>query len=209
MLRPSRARRRVHATSTTKIDRLERRECPSTSPVSTPWSRDQRSRRLAYTTSCAACGGAAAIFIAVDTPPRGDPVTPTSRSCARGCARGRESVGQRRLVMTKSPSQSEPPRGQADLDDTGCAHRVAYASNPEFLREGAAIADFMEPGTAWSAGSTTLLRTSAVVEALCRHRLPDSSHRRGPRRNDQVRLQCLPGHQDLASSTRSPTCANR
>jgi len=103
--------------------------------------------RLSFTTSLAeGIDGARAIFIAVGTPSRrGDGhadltfVHEVAREVGEGLANDA-------VIVTKSTV----PVGTGDqvertLSDTGTAHRFAVVSNPEFLREGAAIGDFKRP----------------------------------------------------------------
>ena len=106
-----------------------------------------KSGRLHFTTDLAAgIAGASAIFIAVGTPSRrGDGHADLSFVYAVA-----EEIGQNlendAVVITKSTV----PVGTGDaveriLSDAGLATRFAVASNPEFLREGAAIDDFKHP----------------------------------------------------------------
>ena len=106
-----------------------------------------RSGRLSFTTDLAAgIADASAIFIAVGTPSRrGDGHADLSFVYAVA-----EEIGQHikndAVVVTKSTV----PVGTGDeveriLSEAGLATRFAVASNPEFLREGAAIDDFKHP----------------------------------------------------------------
>ncbi|MFV0644422.1 MAG: UDP-glucose dehydrogenase family protein [Sphingomonadaceae bacterium] len=103
--------------------------------------------RLSFTTDLAAgIDGAKAIFIAVGTPSRrGDGHADLSfvYAVARevGAALRNDAV-----IVTKSTV----PVGTGDeveriLHDSGTLHKVSVVSNPEFLREGAAIGDFKRP----------------------------------------------------------------
>jgi UDPglucose 6-dehydrogenase len=103
--------------------------------------------RLSFTTDLAAgIRDAAAVFIAVGTPSRrGDGHADLSfvYAVAREVGQALESDA---VVVTKSTV----PVGTGDeveriIADTGCTHRVSVVSNPEFLREGAAIGDFKRP----------------------------------------------------------------
>jgi UDPglucose 6-dehydrogenase len=103
--------------------------------------------RLSFTTYLAAgIRDAAAVFIAVGTPSRrGDGHADLSfvYAVAREVGQALENDA---VVVTKSTV----PVGTGDeveriIASTGCTHRVSVVSNPEFLREGAAIGDFKRP----------------------------------------------------------------
>jgi len=103
--------------------------------------------RLSFTTDLAeGIQGAQAVFIAVGTPSRrGDGHADLSFVYAVAREVG-ESLAGDAVVVTKSTV----PVGTGDeveriIAESGCKHRVAVVSNPEFLREGAAIADFKRP----------------------------------------------------------------
>jgi UDPglucose 6-dehydrogenase len=103
--------------------------------------------RLSFTTSLAeGIKGASAIFIAVGTPSRrGDGHADLTfvHEVARELG---EHLSGDAVIVTKSTV----PVGTGDeveriIRDTGTPHRFAVVSNPEFLREGAAIGDFKRP----------------------------------------------------------------
>ena len=106
-----------------------------------------KSGRLTFTTDLAeGIAGASAIFIAVGTPSRrGDGHADLSYVYAVA-----EEVGQ---VLTNDAvvvTKSTVPVGTGDeveriLSEAGLSVKYAVASNPEFLREGAAISDFKRP----------------------------------------------------------------
>jgi UDPglucose 6-dehydrogenase len=106
-----------------------------------------KSGRLSFTTSLAeGIKGAAAIFIAVGTPSRrGDGHADLTFVHAVAQEVGEHLAGEA-VIVTKSTV----PVGTGDeveriIRDTGTPHRFAVVSNPEFLREGAAIGDFKRP----------------------------------------------------------------
>ncbi|MGB7653976.1 MAG: UDP-glucose/GDP-mannose dehydrogenase family protein [Novosphingobium sp.] len=106
-----------------------------------------RSGRLSFTTDLAAgIAGASAIFIAVGTPSRrGDGHADLSFVYAVA-----EEIGQHLKDDVVVVTKSTVPVGTGDeveriLSDAGLTTRFAVASNPEFLREGAAIDDFKHP----------------------------------------------------------------
>ena len=103
--------------------------------------------RLSFTTDLAGgIAGAEAIFIAVGTPSRrGDGHADLSFVYAVAEEIG-ASLANDVVVVTKSTV----PVGTGDeveriLAESGTTHRFAVVSNPEFLREGAAIGDFKRP----------------------------------------------------------------
>ena len=105
---------------------------------------DDTRGRLSFTTSYDELLDACRIlFIAVDTPPSpsGDADLSRVQRATREIAR---RGGARLLIMKSTVPVGTGGRVMADLAALG-AHEVTYASNPEFLREGAAIQDFLEP----------------------------------------------------------------
>ncbi|NLG64582.1 MAG: UDP-glucose/GDP-mannose dehydrogenase family protein [Actinobacteria bacterium] len=105
---------------------------------------EDNAERLTFTTSypevLAACP---IVFIAVDTPPSfsGDAdLSRVHQVIAEIAAFG----GDRLVVMKSTVPVGTGEQVLAELHAAGLAG-VRYASNPEFLREGAAIQDFLEP----------------------------------------------------------------
>ncbi len=131
-----------------KIARLQAGEMPIYEPgLEDLVRRNARDGRLSFTTDLASgIAGAAAIFIAVGTPSRrGDGHADLSFVYAVAAEVG-EHLDQPAVIVTKSTV----PVGTGDeveriLAESGTKVRFAVASNPEFLREGAAIADFKRP----------------------------------------------------------------
>ena len=105
---------------------------------------DDNASRLSYTTSYdELLEHCRILFIAVDTPPSpsGDADLSRVQQATREIA-GRG--GERLLVMKSTVPVGTGEKVMADLEALG-ATGMTYASNPEFLREGAAIQDFLEP----------------------------------------------------------------
>jgi len=131
-----------------KIARLQAGEMPIYEPgLEELVRRNASAGRLAFTTDLASgISGASAIFIAVGTPSRrGDGHADLSFVHAVAEEVGRH-LDHPAVVVTKSTV----PVGTGDaveriIVDSGTKVRYAVASNPEFLREGAAIADFKRP----------------------------------------------------------------
>jgi len=106
--------------------------------------------RLRFTTDIKqAVEHAEIIFIAVGTPPDEDGSADLSHVLAVAKAIG-QNLSEYRVVVTKSTvpvGTAEKVRAaiQAELDERGVDLQYSVASNPEFLKEGAAIEDFMKP----------------------------------------------------------------
>ena len=134
-----------------KIAALERGEIPIYEPgLDAIVQRNLRERRLSFTTdTAAAVRQSLVVFIAVQTPTKGDGTTDLAAVEAVAREIGRAMDGYK-VVVTKSTvpvGTSYQVRGwiQDEQERAGRSHRFHVASNPEFLREGAAIGDFMRP----------------------------------------------------------------
>ncbi|MEC7398792.1 MAG: UDP-glucose/GDP-mannose dehydrogenase family protein, partial [Pseudomonadota bacterium] len=131
-----------------KIDRLHDGMMPIYEPgLDQLVANNVKTGRLTFTTDLAeGIAGASAIFIAVGTPSRrGDGHADLSFVYAVA-----EEVGQNLSNEAVIVTKSTVPVGTGDeveriLKDSGTTHRFAVVSNPEFLREGAAIGDFKRP----------------------------------------------------------------
>jgi UDPglucose 6-dehydrogenase len=112
--------------------------------------RNVRQGRLSFTTDTAeAIRSSLVVFIAVSTPPRPDGSTDLRMVEAVAREIGRSMDGYK-VVVTKSTvpvGTFAKVRGwiEEELAAAGREVRFSIASNPEFLREGAAIGDFMRP----------------------------------------------------------------
>ncbi len=135
-----------------KIERLQQGEIPIYEPgLDQLVASNRAAGRLAFTTDLkTAVGGADAIFIAVGTPSRrGDGHADLSYVFA-AAAEIAEALaqfpGERTVVVTKSTVPvGTGRRVEKILQNALPPGRVDVASNPEFLREGSAIQDFMRP----------------------------------------------------------------
>ncbi len=135
-------------TDQAKIDALEDGIMPIYEPgLDALVAGNVQAGRLSFSTDMAAgIADAAAIFIAVGTPSRrGDGHADLTfvHAVARDIGK---HLSNDAVIVTKSTV----PVGTGDeveriLADSGTAHRFAVVSNPEFLREGAAIGDFKRP----------------------------------------------------------------
>ena len=132
----------------TKIAALHDNVMPIYEPgLDTLVAKNVEAGRLTFTTDLAeGIKDASAIFIAVGTPSRrGDGHADLSFVYAVAQEVG-ENLANDAVVVTKSTV----PVGTGDeveriLRESGTTHRFAVVSNPEFLREGAAIGDFKRP----------------------------------------------------------------
>jgi UDPglucose 6-dehydrogenase len=135
-----------------KIERLKRGEIPIYEPgLDQLVASNAAAGRLAFTTNLAAAvNGADAVFIAVGTPSRrGDGHADLSYVFA-AAAEIAEALagwpGERTVVVTKSTVPVGTGRRVERILANALPHsRFDVASNPEFLREGSAIEDFMRP----------------------------------------------------------------
>lgn len=131
-----------------KIGRLTRGEVPIFEPgLESIIAKNTAAGRLSFTTDLgAAVDGAEAIFIAVGTPTRrGDGHADLSYVMAAAADIGRALTGYA-AVVTKSTVPVGTNRKVAEaLRVANPAAEFDVVSNPEFLREGAAIDDFMRP----------------------------------------------------------------
>lgn len=132
-------------TDPAKVERLRRGEVPIYEPGLAPLlARVMRERRIAFTTRHAeAVAGAAAVFLAVGTPegPDGEPdLTALDAALADVLA---ALDGPLVLVLKSTVPVGTAARVRARVADA--PHPVEVVSNPEFLKEGAAVDDFLRP----------------------------------------------------------------
>ncbi|MFV0589694.1 UDP-glucose dehydrogenase family protein [Bacteroides reticulotermitis] len=112
--------------------------------------RNTKAKRLKFTTSLESClDEVEVIFSAVGTPPDEDGSADLSYVLAVARTIGRH-MNQYKLIVTKSTVPVGTARKvraviQEELDKRGVQIKFDVASNPEFLKEGNAISDFMSP----------------------------------------------------------------
>ena len=133
-----------------KIARLQQGEMPIFEPGLEPLvAANVAAGRLSFTTDLAAAvDGAEAVFIAVGTPSRrGDGHADLSYVYAAA-----EEIGRRALHRLRGgrdqvdrAGRHRPTRSPRSSARRGPTAEFDVASNPEFLREGSAIDDFMRP----------------------------------------------------------------
>lgn len=134
-----------------KIDNLKKGILPIYEPgLEEMVERNTQKNRLHFSTSLQeSIQGAEVVFIAVGTPPDEDGSADLKYVLAVASSIG-EHMQHPLVVVTKSTvpvSTAEKVRKavQAALDKRGSKLEFYVASNPEFLKEGAAIEDFMKP----------------------------------------------------------------
>ncbi len=134
--------------SAEKIGALQRGEVPIFEPgLDQLMAKNVAAGRLSFTLDLpAAVAGADAVFIAVGTPTRrGDGHADLSYVMQAAAEIGQALTGYA-VIVTKSTVPVGTNRKVADaIAATNPYARFDVASNPEFLREGAAIDDFMHP----------------------------------------------------------------
>ncbi|MDR1764078.1 MAG: UDP-glucose/GDP-mannose dehydrogenase family protein [Dysgonamonadaceae bacterium] len=134
-----------------KIENLKNGIIPIYEPGLTDMAlKNYRAGRLNFSTDLASCiNDSEAVFIAVGTPPDEDGsadlryVLDVARTIGK-------NINKYTLAVTKSTvpvgtSQKVKRAIQEELDKRGANVPFDVASNPEFLKEGAAIKDFMSP----------------------------------------------------------------
>lgn len=151
-----------------KIDRLLAGDCPIYEPeLPALIARNERAGRLSFSSRTA--DGVTArdvVFIAVGTPPGADGEADLSfvHAAARDIA---AHVQGFTVVATKS---TVPVGTGDDVEAILAAHapdvETAVASNPEFLREGCAVGDFLKPDRIVIGSQTA--RARAVMDAVYR-----------------------------------------
>ncbi len=134
-------------------------------------------------------------FIAVGTPSgvEGEADLQYIRAAAESIA---ENIDTPVIVVNKSTVPVGTGDWVADVirkKRAGKPLDFKVVSNPEFLREGSAINDFMSPDRV-VLGSMDREAAQQVARLYSSLALPHPHHRSAHRGDDQVRLECLPGH---------------
>jgi UDPglucose 6-dehydrogenase len=129
-----------------KIGRLQQGEIPIYEPGLEPMVKENLAAgRLRFTTDVAdAIRSARIIFIAVGTPPGEDGSADLSHVLEVARNIGLAMDGER-IVITKSTVPVGTARKVRETIEAHTDHPVHVCSNPEFLKEGAAVEDFMKP----------------------------------------------------------------
>lgn len=129
-----------------KIGRLKRGEIPIYEPgLSELVARNVAEERLSFTTDFDhAVTSSKILFVAVGTPPGGDGSADMSHvlAVAKGIAR---AMNEPKIVVLKSTVPVGTNRKVTETISSATEYSVGVVSNPEFLKEGAAIDDFLRP----------------------------------------------------------------
>jgi len=152
-----------------KIERLLKGEIPIYEPgLDALVAKGIKSGRLAFTTNLAtAVAEADAVFIAVGTPSRRGDGHADLRFVEAAAIEVAKALQGYTVVVTKSTVPVGTGRRVAEIiRRTNPTAEFDVASNPEFLREGSAIGDFMRPDRVVIGAETD--RARAVMQALYR-----------------------------------------
>ena len=129
-----------------KIARLNQGEIPIYEPGLEPLIESNLAAgRLKFTTDVpAAVRASHVIFIAVGTPPDEDGSADLRHVLAVAKTIGQSMEGEK-VVITKSTVPVGTAKLVREAIEKETKHKVHVCSNPEFLKEGAAVEDFMKP----------------------------------------------------------------
>jgi UDPglucose 6-dehydrogenase len=132
--------------SAEKIAGLQRNVLPIYEPgLDDLVARNQKDGRLTFTTDVAAAiAGAEVVFIAVGTPPDEDGSADLRHVLAVAETIGRAATREV-VVVTKSTVPVGTARKVGTVLQRTATHPFHLCSNPEFLKEGAAVDDFLRP----------------------------------------------------------------
>ena len=152
-----------------RIEKLEQGDLPFYEPgLAELVAKGRKAGRLTFTTDFAhAMSEALVVFIAVGTPPRPDGSADLSQVDEVARSIGRHMTGYQ-VVATKS---TVPVGTATRVRETINAHQTTavnfdVVSNPEFLREGSAIGDFLRPDRVVIGASSD--RATAIMKDLYR-----------------------------------------
>ncbi len=129
-----------------KIKRLKRSEIPIYEPGLEPLvQRNQEDGRLHFTTDIKeAIQNSDVIFIAVGTPPDEDGSADLKHVLAVATSIGEHMNGEKVVITKSTVPVGTAAKVRAEIEKR-TKHKVHVCSNPEFLKEGAAVDDFMKP----------------------------------------------------------------
>ena len=129
-----------------KIERLKRGEIPIYEPGLEPLvKRNVEDGRLTFTTDIAdAVRNSDVIFIAVGTPPDEDGSADLRHVIDVAAQIGTHMNGEKVVITKSTVPVGTAAKVRAEIEQR-TKHKVHVCSNPEFLKEGAAVDDFMKP----------------------------------------------------------------
>lgn len=129
-----------------KIERLKRAEIPIYEPgLEQLVQRNLEDGRLRFTTDIReAVQQSDVIFIAVGTPPDEDGSADLKHVLGVAAAIGEHMNGEKVVITKSTVPVGTAARVRAEIEKR-TTHKVHVCSNPEFLKEGAAVDDFMKP----------------------------------------------------------------
>jgi UDPglucose 6-dehydrogenase len=131
---------------TQKVERLKRNEIPIFEPGLDAYvERNQQAGRLSFTTDIGwAIGEADVAFIAVGTPPDEDGSADLRHVLDVATTIGK-NMRREMVIVTKSTVPVGTAARVSEAIGKHAQHAFHVVSNPEFLKEGAAVDDFMKP----------------------------------------------------------------
>lgn len=128
-----------------KLDRLKKGEVPFFEPGLDSMVKRNWPDRLNFTTDLKeALNGATVAFIAVGTPPNEDGSADLSAVLNVARQISRNAQGELLVVLKSTVPVGTNEKVWAVVREEG-KHPIMVASNPEFLKEGAAVNDFLKP----------------------------------------------------------------
>jgi UDPglucose 6-dehydrogenase len=131
----------------TKIEKLEKNIIPIYEPgLEELVRRNKKENRLFFTTSVKeAVSGSEIIYIAVGTPEREDGTVDLSYVFAVAEEIGEAMGGEYKIIVNKSTVPVGTAKKVKDIIKNKTKAKFDVISNPEFLKEGTAVQDFMKP----------------------------------------------------------------
>jgi UDPglucose 6-dehydrogenase len=161
-----------------KLDRLKEGKVPFFEPGLDALVKRNWPERLNFTTDLAsAMDGAAAAFIAVGTPPNDD--GSADLSAVLGVARSVADAVRHEIVLVMKSTVPVGTNDKVVEVVKGSPHKIMVASNPEFLKEGDALNDFLKPDRI-----VVGVRDERAFEVLSRLYLPFNRQRNRLHRMD-------------------------
>jgi len=133
-------------TDAKKVERMRAGQVPIYEPgLSDLMHRAIREKHLTFTTRHAeAVAGAVAVFIAVGTP-EGEDGAPNLAFVEAATTDVAKALTGPTVVVLKSTVPVGTAKRVRAILDVHAKHRVSVVNNPEFLKEGAAVEDFLRP----------------------------------------------------------------